>query len=260
MKFKILLPFIFLLSSSTFSSAEISNFQPKFPQFSTDKKTRNSENQTYFLGNAIFKNNVSIPFYGVTALSPVEDGYIARVKKCDAKSCHFDFKLDAEAAKQLKLLSLPEIGVVLVPRHWQDFQSHAGANGTGSSLLMSPNHQEAITLYNSSVCAVCGYPSASLYFPQLLKQSIEYEYGGMQDRQKKLTLVYPNKNTAFFSYQIPKLNNKTHGIAKYLEEGDFNFQDIHVTLDQNHQHLVRPILNFYHATHEQLESAMKINQ
>lgn len=246
--FKIAIPVFLLLLANTVR-AEIKTFQPQFPQFSNNEKTRKINNQQYFLGHATFQNNVSIPFYGVTALNPVDNGYIARIKKCDAQSCHFNFNLDTNLAKQLKLLSLPELGVVLVPRHWQDIQTDAGANGTGSSLLMSPDHQEAITLYDSSVCAGCGYPSASLYFPQLLKQTIEYEYGGMQDSHKKLTLVYPNKNTAFFSYQIAKQKTKTHGVAKYSNDGDFNFRNIHVTLNPNNQQLMRPILNFYHATH-----------
>ena len=114
---------------------------------------------------------------------------------------------------------------------------------------MSPNQKEAITLYNSSVCAGCGYPNASLYFPQLLKQSLEYEYGGVQDRNKKLTLVYPLKTTAFFSYQIPNISGKTHGVAKYIDDGDFNFVNIHLTLEQQNRHLATPILNFYNATH-----------
>lgn len=45
------------------------------------------------------------------------------------------------------------------------------------------------------------------------------------------------------------MNNKTHGIAKYSDDSDFNFQEIKVTLDKSQQHLVGPILNFYHFTH-----------
>lgn len=249
MKFKIIFAFICLLSTTTLSYAKISIFQPKFPQFSDPVQTRKMHNQQYFLGNATFQDRVSVPYYGVTALNPIDEGLIEKIPKCHTQSCHFDFKLEEKYAKQLKLLYLPEIGVLLVPRHWQDIQTHAGANGTGSSLLMSPNHQEAISLYDSSLCAGCGYPSASLYFPHLLKQSLEYEYGGTQDRNKKLTLVYPNKTTAFFSYQIPKISYKTHGVAKYTDDGDFNFREIHVTFNQNNQSLVRTILNFYHATH-----------
>ncbi len=54
---------------------------------------------------------------------------------------------------------------------------------------------------------------------------------------------------AFFSYQIPQMNNKTHGIAKYYDEDTFNYKEIQVTLDKSQQSLVGPILNFYNATH-----------
>ncbi len=61
--------------------------------------------------------------------------------------------------------------------------------------------------------------------------------------------VHPSKKVAFFSYQIPQVNNKTHGIAKYDDEDTFNYKEIQVTLDKSQQSLVGPILNFYNATH-----------
>ncbi|WP_288384071.1 DUF4850 domain-containing protein, partial [uncultured Acinetobacter sp.] len=181
--------------------------------------------------------------------NPVNDGLLKGFKSCTAKSCHFDFKLGANLAKQLKLVGLPEIGTVLVPKDWQDIQADAGANGTGYALIMSPDQKQAIQLYDSSVCVGCGMPYASLYFPNLLKESIENEFGGYKDSQKLLNVVHPSKHSAFFSYQIPKLNNKTHGVAKYRDDGDFNFREIKVTLDKSQQHLVGPILNFYQFTH-----------
>lgn len=190
-----------------------------------------------------------MPFYGVTVLHPVDDGLLKDFKSCSAKSCHFNFKLKAEHASQLKLVALPKLGVILVPKDWQDVQASAGANGTGSALLMGPNPKQAIELYDSSVCVGCGMPYATLYFPNLLKQSLEYEYGGYQDRHKLINIVHPSKQVAFFSYQVPNLSYKTHGVAKYIDDGDFNFREIKVTLDKSQQHLVGPILNFYHFTH-----------
>ena len=105
------------------------------------------------------------------------DGLLKDFKSCSAKSCHFNFKLKAEHASQLKLVALPKLGVILVPKDWQDVQASAGANGTGSALLMGPNPKQAIELYDSSVCVGCGMPYATLYFPNLPKQSLEYEYG-----------------------------------------------------------------------------------
>ncbi|WP_288383346.1 DUF4850 domain-containing protein [uncultured Acinetobacter sp.] len=229
--------------------AEVSTFKPSFPQFSNTAKQRQAMNQIYALGEVSFSNDVRVPFYGVTAPNPVDDGLLKGFKSCTAKSCHFDFKLDANLAKQLKLVGLPEIGAVLVPKDWQDIEANAGANGTGYALIMSPDQKQAIQLYDSSVCVGCGMPYASLYFPELLKESIENEFGGYKDSQKLLNVVHPSKHSAFFSYQIPKLNNKTHGVAKYRDDGDFNFQEIKVTLDKSQQHLVGPILNFYQFTH-----------
>ncbi|RXS92843.1 DUF4850 domain-containing protein [Acinetobacter junii] len=237
---------------SLFSSAihaEITTFKATFPQFSNSAKERKTENQIYPLGEASFSNGIRVPFYGVTVLHPVDDGLLKDFKSCSAKSCHFDFKLKAEHASQLKLVALPELGVILVPKDWQDVQASAGANGTGSAVLMSPNQKQAIELYDSSVCVGCGMPYATLYFPNLLKESIENEFGGYKDTLKLIHVVHPSKYVAFFSYQIPKLNNKTHGIAKYRDDSDFNFQEIKVTLDKSQQHLVGPILNFYHFTH-----------
>ena len=236
-----------LFSSSI--HAEITIFKATFPQFSNSAKERKTENQIYPLGEASFANGVRVPFYGVTAPNPFDDGLLKDFKSCTAKSCHFDFKLDANLAKQLKLVGLPEIGAVLVPKDWQDIEANAGANGTGSALLMSTNQKQAIELYDSSVCVGCGMPYATLYFPNLLKESIENEFGGYKDTLKLIHVVHPSKYVAFFSYQIPKLNNKTHGIAKYRDDSDFNFQEIKVTLDKSQQHLVGPILNFYHFTH-----------
>ena len=243
---------LFTLSATLFSTqifAEIKTFDPQFPQFSENAIERKKSNRFYSLGDATFSHGIKIPAYGVTVQNPMDDGLLKDSEPCTKKTCNFNFTLKAQDATQLKLIELPSIGYVLIPRHWTDISAGTGANGTGSALIMSPNQKEAITLYNSSVCAGCGYPNASLYFPQLLKQSVEYEYGGVQDRNKKLTLVYPLKTTAFFSYQIPNISGKTHGVAKYIDDGDFNFVNIHLTLEQQNRHLATPILNFYNATH-----------
>ncbi len=107
------------------------NFTPHFPQFYSSAATRKADNQFYKLGEANFLNGVAVPFYGVTAQNPIEDGLLKNFERCTLKSCSFNFNLDAQHAKQLKLLALPETGLVLVPRNWQDVQANAGANGTG---------------------------------------------------------------------------------------------------------------------------------
>lgn len=226
----------------------IESFHPSFPKFSQDETQRKQSNQFYPLGQAQFPNQVTVPVYGVTVENPIDDGLLTAFKPCTKNTCVFTSKLNKKDAEQLKLLAIPSIGYILVPKNWTDISASAGANGTGSALIMSSKQNEAITVYNSSFCVGCGLPHASLYFPKLLKQSLASEFGGMKDPNKKLTLVYPSPTTAFFSYQIPHLNNKTHGIAQYMDDGDFNFVNIHVTLTKDHQHLATPILNFYHAT------------
>lgn len=249
MKTSISISTALLVLSATLTHAEVSSFKPIFPKFSNTAQQRQAENQIYTLGEVSFANDVRVPFYGVTALNPADDGLLKDFKSCTAKSCHFDFKLEPNQAKQLKLFALPEIGLVLVPKNWSDAEASAGANGTGSALLMSPNQKQAIELYDSSFCVGCGMPNATLYFPNLLKESVENEFGGYKDSQKLINVVHPSKQVAFFSYQIPNLNNKTHGVAKYYDEDTFNFREIIVTLDKSQQHLVGPILNFYHFSH-----------
>ncbi|WP_245134062.1 DUF4850 domain-containing protein [Acinetobacter nosocomialis] len=238
-----------LVSLNSTVYAEVKNFTPHFPQFYSSAATRKPDNQFYKLGEAKFLNGVAVPFYGVTTQNPMEDGLLKNFEKCTLKSCSFNFKLDAQHAKQLKLLALPETGLVLVPRNWQDIQANAGANGTGFALTMSPDQKQAIELYDSSFCVGCGLPNATLYFPELLKESVENEFGGFKDPKKLINIVHPSKKVAFFSYQIPQVNNKTHGIAKYDDEDTFNYKEIQVTLDKSQQSLVGPILNFYNATH-----------
>ncbi|MDX7881375.1 DUF4850 domain-containing protein [Acinetobacter nosocomialis] len=238
-----------LVSLNSTVYAEVKNFTPHFPQFYSSAATRKADNQFYKLGEANFLNGVAVPFYGVTAQNPIEDGLLKNFEKCTLKSCSFNFNLDAQHAKQLKLLALPETGLVLVPRNWQDVQANAGANGTGFALAMSPDQKQAIELYDSSFCVGCGLPNATLYFPELLKESVENEFGGFKDPKKLINIVHPSKKMAFFSYQIPQVNNKTHGIAKYDDEDTFNYKEIQVTLDKSQQSLVGPILNFYNATH-----------
>ncbi|HFE9908191.1 TPA: DUF4850 domain-containing protein [Acinetobacter baumannii] len=249
MKKLIFLLWATLISLNSNAYAEVKSFTPHFPKFYSSAATRKADNQFYALGEAKFLNGVAVPFYGVTAQNPIEDGLLKSFEKCTPKSCSFNFKLDAQHAKQLKLLALPEVGLVLVPRNWQDVQANAGANGTGFALIMSPDQKQAIKLYDSSFCVGCGLPNATLYFPELLKESLENEYGGFKDPKNLINIVHPSKKVAFFSYQIPQVNNKTHGIAKYDDEDTFNYKEIQVTLDKSQQFLVGPILNFYNATH-----------
>ena len=117
------------------------NFTPHFPNFIALLQPAKQIINSISLEKQIFKRRCS-PFYGVTAQNPIEDGLLKNFEKCTLKSCSFNFKLDAQHAKQLKLLALPETGLVLVPRNWQDVQANAGANGTGFALAMSPDQNK----------------------------------------------------------------------------------------------------------------------
>lgn len=145
--------------------AEVKSFTPHFPKFYSSAATRKADNQFYPLGEAKFLNGNTVPFYGVTAQSPTENDLLKDFETCTHKSCRFNFKLDAQHAKQLKLLALPETGLVLVPRNWQDVQANAGANGTGFALIMSPDQKQAIKLYDSSFALGVDYQMQRFTFP-----------------------------------------------------------------------------------------------
>lgn len=234
------------------SFAKVDTFQPQFPQFSSNTINQKNYNQFHYLGEAKFPNNVRIPFYNVLVDNPTDgdNSSINDYQNCSSLSCEFKFDLNADAAKKLKLIVIPNIGVTLVPRNWQKIEANVGANGTGSMLIKSPDQMQAIDLYDSAFCVGCGMRPATLYFPNLLKESVQNEFGGERDSKKFITLVHPNKYTAYFSYQIPKLTYKTHGVAKYTDQkNDFNFRVIRATLAGENQNLTPIILNFYQQTH-----------
>ena len=52
------------------------SFTPHFPKFYSSAATRKADNQFYTLGEAKFLNGVTVPFYGVTAQNPMEDGLL----------------------------------------------------------------------------------------------------------------------------------------------------------------------------------------
>lgn len=238
---------------TTVSYAEIEAFQPTTPKFHATKAERTANNQLYYLGQATFSDGIKVPVYGVTAENPADgDGerLLKDFKKCDQNSCTFNFTLKAEHAKQLKLLAFPSTGLSLVPRQWTDIETAVGANGTGATLITSPDQKQSITLYDSSFCVGCGLRPATLFFPELLEQSLENEFGGEHDPNKLIQLVNPSKDVAFFSYNNPKLGYKTHGVAKYTDKEDmFNYRVSHVTLDKTLSPLTTPILNFYRFSH-----------
>ena len=62
--------------------AEVKSFTPHFPKFYSSAATRKADNQFYALGEAKFLNGVTVPFYGVTAQSPTENGLLKDFETC----------------------------------------------------------------------------------------------------------------------------------------------------------------------------------
>lgn len=78
-----------LVSLNSTAYAEVKSFTPHFPKFYNSAATRKADNQFYALGEAKFLNGVVVPFYGVTAQNPIEDGLLKNFEKCTLKSCSF---------------------------------------------------------------------------------------------------------------------------------------------------------------------------
>lgn len=241
-----------LLLTTLNTSARSETFQAKFDQYQPNKNDRNSKIET--LGTATL-NRFNIPLYGVTVEDPFSgQGLLRDYPDCSkSKNCHFDLKISEAEVSQFKIIFLAGIGSALVPKNWNIVQSDLGASGTASAKIYSPDHKEMISIQNTGSCAGCSMRSASLYFANAHKQSLENEFGTIDDKNHLLKMVKTNKNKVYFSYQIPNYPNLTHGIAYYVDESNtsqlYNFQEIKVTLKPEHQSWAKPILNFYQATH-----------
>lgn len=229
--------------------ADIQIFKPAFPKYDA-KEQLNRKHKEISIGMATINHQFKIPIYGVEVPNPLEDGMYGAYQSCQKpKVCNFDIAhFDATQSNDFKIVIFPGLRTTLVPKSWQVVDAAYGVNGTASAKIMSPNHDEAITLYNSSICVGCGLPNATLFFPELLKESLENEFGGYKDSHKYLTIVRPNKNTAYYSFQIPNYPNKTHGIATYDNEDTFNYQEIEVSLLPSHKAQARYILNMFQSS------------
>ena len=223
-------------------------FKPVFPKYNPSPNIHYKmlvEN----IGN-VQLNQGKISAIGVAIDSPFSDdeGLYRDYQDCKLKACTIKFELNESLRSQFKIAFLPGIGSVLMPKEWIIKQADMGPSGVASAMIMSPKQDEVITIYNSSACIGCGMRPATLYFPKLIQESIKNEYGYISDPHKYINIVHPKNNVAYFSYQIPNYPNKTHGLAFY-SDGDFNFQEIQVSLKPEHQTWARYILNFYQATH-----------
>lgn len=236
-----------LLTFSISLHAEIKTFQPSFTQFDAQAySTRSFKIES--IGTAKFKNNINIPVQGVAILNPFneQEKYYREYTACRSTAdCSYDYTISVQDTAQYKIVILSGIGAILSPKDWDVISSDMGPSGVASALLMNPKRDEAIELYNSSACAGCGMPYATLYFPEILKTSVENEFGAYKDRLKYLSLVRANKNKVFFSFKNPRYAGQSHGIALYSDDDITNFQNITVHLLPQHQIQARTVLNFF---------------
>ncbi len=227
--------------------AEVKVFEPSFPAFNAQNYQQRSF-KTERIGTAHFKNNVRIPVEGIAILNPLNDipKYYRTYKPCtDQQPCRYDFTLPAQSVGYFKIVIFPNIGAILAPVSWQVIEADMGPSGVASALLMSPDRKEAIEIYNSSACVGCGMPYASLYFPEILKKSVENEFGGYVDQHKYLNIVRANPHKVLFSFKNPAYPAKSHGIALYSDNEITNYQNITVHLLPEHQAQARTVLNFF---------------
>ncbi len=231
------------------SHAEIINFKPTFQSYDAKEAAR-SKHKVIAIGTAQVNKTMQIPIFAVEVPDPIETGMISAAQQCKKPhTCQFTIAhLNQEQASQFKILIFPGLRAALIPKTWQVIEAAYGVNGSAFAKIMSPKRDEVISMYNSSICVGCGMPNATLYFPELIKQSLENDFGAYKDPNKYLTIVHPNKNLAFFSYQIPNYPNRTHGIATYDNEDTFNFQDIEVSLQPEHKDQARFILNLFQSS------------
>lgn len=75
-----------LVSLNSTAYAEVKSFTPHFPKFYSSATTRKADNQFYALGEAKFLNGVAVPFYGITAQNPIEDGLLKVLKNARLKA------------------------------------------------------------------------------------------------------------------------------------------------------------------------------
>ncbi|NUF61641.1 DUF4850 domain-containing protein [Acinetobacter bereziniae] len=256
LKQKILIMILFLLSG--FAYGDISIFKATFPTLKNNKAPH-QQHHIEKLPATRLNHDVFVDTYIAAIPNPFNDtGFykddsVCNYNKTQAVKCQFNYQLSTTQAKNFKIILLPGIGPVLIPKTWQVISTDLGPSGVAYAVLASPQKDEAITIYNSSACVGCAMHSASLYFPNVRKLSLANEFGAIEDKNHLLKIVRVNKNKVYFSYQIPNHNAHTHGIAYYVDESDgsdiTNFQEIKVTLKPQHQTWARDILNFYQSTH-----------
>lgn len=200
------------------------------------------------VGTATFKNGIRIPAYAINYQDPMamEYGKTTHDGSCQQNACSFQFTVPAEQAASLKLLKLGNIAWVLAPKEAVVTRAEVGVNGSAALTIQSG--RATITAYDSSACVGCALSAASPYFDDAKKEMQETFPGLESARPKKgLKSLRKDKTTAFYSY--PANGKTTHGVAKFhdgSQNDDVNFNQLEVTVDNQHKKLATTILNFYY--------------
>lgn len=205
------------------------------------------------LGQALFRQGVRIPAYGVTIENPMQDGLLDDYAPCDAKSCSFTFTIKPEQASQLALYWVHGVGPFLAPRAWKTIEAAMGPSGIASAMLANADGSQALSIYNTSACVGCSLSAASLYFPEARKEALANEFMVYKGSNVPVTQVVLNRQGVAFSYQLPG-HYPTHGIAHFygMQQDIVNYNQMTLSLKPEDKALATTILNFYHWVHRAL--------
>lgn len=202
------------------------------------------------IGQASFRQGVVIPVFGISIENPMDDGLLADFQPCTVKSCSFKMTVPAEYVQQLVLYQVNGAGMFLAPKTWRTIEAEMGANGSSRVLMLSPDGQQSLSIYNTSACVGCSLSAASLYFPEAKKEALANDFTSYSTTNVPVNKVPLNKYTVAFSYQLPK-QYPTDGIAKFygMQQDIVNFNQMIVSINPNNKKLATTLLNFYHLIH-----------
>lgn len=205
------------------------------------------------LGQALFKQGVRIPVYGVTIENPMQEGLLDDYAPCDVKSCRFDFSIKPEQASQLVLYRVHGVGPFLAPREWKTIEASMGPSGIASAMMANADGTQALSIFNTSACVGCSLSAASLYFPEARKAALADEFMAYNSTNVPVTKVPLGKDAVAFSYQLPG-HYPSHGIAHFygMQQDIVNYNQMTVSLKPEDKVLATTILNFYHWFHRSL--------
>lgn len=205
------------------------------------------------LGQALFKQGVRIPVYGVTIENPMEDGLLGDYEPCSPKNCQFDFTIKPEQASRLVLYWVHGVGPFLVPRTWKTIEAAMGPSGIAGAMMVNADGSQALSVYNTSACVGCSLSDASRYFPEARKEALANEFMVYKGSNVPVTKVPLGKDAVAFSYQLPS-HYPTHGIAQFygMQQDIINYNQMTVSLKPEDKALATTILNFYHWFHRSL--------